>query len=198
MDKLKYCTKVKYIDLGHNESIYSLGFAESMPELEVLIVAMNPLSDISPLKSCTKLEYLEIFTTNVSDLSPLSGLTSLRHLNISNCPNITDISPLYGLTELERLWIGTKTPVPEEQVQEMAQKAPNCKISTVSSEEQGDAWRYTRYDENLCKFYWVPRYEKLAEQLGYFTPYKSYSFYWLDPECQRAAPEEWTSEYYLD
>lgn len=198
VDKLKYCTKVKYIDLGHNESIYSLGFAESMPELEVLIVAMNPLSDISPLKSCTKLEYLEIFTTNVSDLSPLSGLTSLRHLNISNCPNITDISPLYGLTELERLWIGTKTPVPEEQVQEMAQKAPNCKISTVSSEEQGDAWRYTRYDENLCKFYWVPRYEKLAEQLGYFTPYKSYSFYWLDPECQRAAPEEWKSEYYLD
>ena len=194
VDKLKYCTKAKYIDLGHNEMIYSIGFVQSMPDLEVFIIAMNPLSDISPLASCTKLEYLEIFTTNVTDLSPLSGLTSLRHLNISNLPNLTDISPLYSLTELERLWIGTLTPIPAEQVAEMHKRAPNCTISTSSSEAQGDAWRYTWYDENNATYHWVERHEKLREQLGY--NYQEYSFYWLDPKCERPAPAEYAGMYY--
>lgn len=198
VSKLRYCTKVKYIDLGHNESIYDISFVSSMPDLEVFIIAMNPLMDISPLKNCTKLEYLEIFSTYVSDLSPLSGCTALRHLNISNCPNLTDISPLYGLSALERLWIGTKTTIPADQIAQMQSSAPACKISNTSDDEQGDAWRYTHYDENKCKYYWVPRYEQLAQQLGYFTPYKSYSFYWLDTKCARPAPEEFACEYYLD
>lgn len=194
VDKLKYCTKAKYVDLGHNELIYNISFVESMPELEVFIIAMNPLSDISPLASCPKLEYLEIFTTNVTDLSPLSGLTGLRHLNISNLPNLTDISPLYSLTELERLWIGTLTPIPADQIEEMQKRAPNCKISTASSEAQGDAWRYTWYDENNATYHWVERHEKLREQLGY--NYQEYSFYWLDPKCERPAPEEYAGIYY--
>lgn len=194
VDKLKYCTRAKYVDLGHNEMIYNISFVQSMPELEVFIIAMNPLSDISPLASCPKLEYLEIFTTNVTDLSPLSGLTELRHLNISNLPNLTDISPLYSLTGLERLWIGTLTPIPAEQVAEMQKRAPNCKISTASAEAQGDAWRYTWYDENNATYHWVERHEKLREQLGY--NYQEYSFYWLDPKCERPAPEEYAGMYY--
>lgn len=194
VDKLKYCTKAKYVDLGHNEMIYSISFVQSMPDLEVFIIAMNPLSDISPLASCQKLEYLEIFTTNVTDLTPLAGLTSLRHLNISNLPGLTDISPLYSLTELERLWIGTLTPIPAEQVAEMQKRAPNCKISTVSSEAQGDSWRYTWYDENNATYHWVERHELLREQLGY--NYQEYSFYWLDPKCERPAPAEYAGVYY--
>lgn len=194
VDKLKYCTKAKYIDIGHNEMIYSIGFVQSMPDLEVFIVAMNPLSDISPLASCPKLEYLEIFTTNVTDLSPLSGLTNLRHLNISNLPNLTDISPLYSLTELERLWIGTMTPIPAEQIAEMQKRAPNCTISTSSSDEQGDSWRYTWYDENNATYHWVERHELLREQLGYNL--QEYSFYWLDPKCELPAPAEYTGMYY--
>lgn len=192
--KLKYCTKLKYVDLGHNDYITDLSFVESMPDLEVFIIAMNPVSDLTPLSKCTKLEYLEIFTTNVTDLSPLSGLTTLRHLNISNLPGLTDISPIYTLTELERLWIGTKTPIPAEQIAQMQQAAPGCKISTVSSEEQGDAWRYTWYDENNATYHWVERHEKLREQLGY--NYQEYSFYWLDPKCALPTPAEYVGVYY--
>jgi hypothetical protein len=193
-DKLAYCTKVKYLDLGHNENIYSIGFVSSMPDLEVFIIAMNPVSDLSPLASCTKLEYLEIFTTNVTDLSPLSGLTSLRHLNIANLPYLTDISPLYGLTELERLWIGQKTPIPADQVAAMQAAAPNCTINTTTSDEGGEQWKEIWYDENNATHHWVERYQKLREQLGY--DYQEYSFYWLDPKCDAAAPEEYAGTYY--
>ena len=192
--KLKYCTKVKYMDLGHNEFIYDISFVRSMPDLEVFIIAMNGVSDLSPLESCPKLEYLEIFTTPVSDLSPLRNAKALRHLNISNCHNLSDISPIFGLTELERLWIGTATPVPEEQVQQMQKNAPNCKISTSSEDPHGDYWRYTWYDENNATYHWVPRYEKLREQLGY--NYQEYSFYWLDEKCEKSAPPEYVGIYY--
>lgn len=194
--KLKYCTKLKYVDLGHNEVISDIGFVEYMPELEVFIIAMNPVSDLTPLSKCTKLEYLEIFTTAVTDLSPLSELTTLRHLNISNLPDLTDISPLYTLTGLERLWIGTKTPIPADQIAQMQQAAPGCKISTISADEQGDAWRYTWYDENNATYHWTERHEKLREQLGY--NYQEYSFYWLDPKCDRPAPPEYVGVYYGD
>lgn len=192
--KLACCTKVKYVDLGHNDYIYDLSFASYMPELEVLIVAMDGISDLSPLKNCPKLEYLEMFTTAISDLSPLSEAKELRHLNICNCPNITDISPLYGLTELERLWIGTDTPVPAEQIAQMQTSAPNCQINTTAAEPHGDAWRYTWYDENNATYHWTPRHEKLREQLGY--NYQEYSFYWLDPKCELDAPAEYAGIYY--
>lgn len=192
--KLQYCTKVKYLDIGHNEVITDISFVESMPDLEVFIIAMNPVSDLTPLTKCTKLEYLEIFTTAVTDVSALSSLTSLRHLNICNLPGLSDISPLYSLTELERLWIGTKTPIPADQVAQMQQSAPSCKISTVSDDEQGDAWRYTWYDENNATYHWTERHEKLREQLGY--NYQEYSFYWLDPACALPAPAEYVGVYY--
>lgn len=192
--KLKYCTKAKYVDLGHNEVITDISFVSNMPELEVFIIAMNPVSDITPLKNCHKLEYLEIFSTNVSDLSALSELTSLRHLKISYLPNLTDISPIYTLTELERLWIGDNTPIPADQVAEMQKHAPNCEISTKSDAGEGYTWCYSWYDANNATYHWVERYEKLRAQLGYY--YSQYSFYWLDLKCERPAPPEYAGTYY--
>ena len=192
--KLRHCTKIKYLDLGHNEVISDISFVSSMPELEVFIIAMNPVADLSPLRNCPNLEFLEINTTAVADLSPLSESKALRHLNISNC-YMTDISPLYGLTELERLWIGCKTPVPAEQVQQMQAAAPNCRISTISDDPHGDGWRAIDYDINTGISTWHPRYKLLRAQLGY--DYQEYSFYWLDPKCTVPAPAEYIGTYYI-
>ena len=143
---LKYCTKVKYLDLGHNKALTDISFASCMPELEVAIFAINDIEDISPLTDCPKLEYLEINSTNVTDLTPLSNATALRFLNIGRCqasaendgsdekrPRVTDISPLFGLTELERLFIGSLTApgIPKEQLDKMAEV---MKIEKVDSE----------------------------------------------------------------
>lgn len=72
---LQYCTKVKYLDLGHNDELPSIDFVRNMPELEVLIIAMTAVRDISPLESCPKLEYLELNSTNIADISPLKNST---------------------------------------------------------------------------------------------------------------------------
>ena len=186
---LKYCTDVKYLDLGHNDDLADLSFVSNMPKLEVCIIAMTAITDISPLRDCPNLEYLEINSTNISDLSPLENSTGLHHLNIAGCPKIKDITPLYGLTELERLWIGRDTPVPAEQARHMKELVPTCNINTTTDDPHGDAWRFTAYDPEIPKYYWVPRYELLREQMGY--NYQEYSFYWLDPYCDKEAPEEY-------
>ena len=186
---LKYCRDVKYLDLGHNDELADLSFVASMPKLEVCIIAMTAITDISPLRSCPNLEYLELNSTNIADLSPLENSTGLHHLNIAGCPKLRDITPLYGLTALERLWIGCDTPVPAEQAQRMRELVPGCKVNTTTDDPHGDAWRFTAYDPEEPKYYWVPRYELLREQMGY--NYQEYSFYWLDPLCDKEAPEEY-------
>ena len=191
---LTYCTDVKYLDLGHNDEMRDINFAMYMPKLEVLIIAMTGVSDLSPLKNCSRLEYLELNSSpDIHDLSPLEGHTALRHLNIAGCPKITDISPLYGITELERLWIGAETPIPAEQVEKMRAAAPGCKIDTTTVDPHGNAWRFSDYDPEIPKYYWVPRHELLREQMGY--NYQEYSFYWLDPLCELEAPAEYKGKF---
>ncbi len=187
---LNYCTDVKYLDLGHNDEMTDINFCMYMPKLEVLIIAMTGVRDLTPLKNCMNLEYLELNSSpEIRDLSPLEGHTALRHVNIACCPLVTDISPLYGVKDMERLWIGNETPVPEAQVAKMREAAPRCKIDTTTSDPHGNAWRFSDYDPEIPKYYWVPRHELLREQLGY--NYQEYSFYWLDPLCGLEAPAEY-------
>ncbi len=190
---LQYCTEMKYLDLGHNDELADFSFVSHMPKLEVLIIAMTAVTDISPLAQCPALEYLELNSTAISDLSPLAACTALHHLNIAGCPNIRDITPLYGLTELERLWIGRNTPVPADQAVHFKALVPGCTVNTTTDDPHGDAWRFTAYDPEIPKYYWVPRYELLREQMGY--NYQEYSFYWLDPYCDREAPEQFRGMY---
>ena len=167
MAPLKYCTDVKYLDLGHN-IIGDISFVASMPDLEVAVLAINYWSDATPLASCKKLEYLEVFNTFLSDLSPLAELTNLKHLNICWLENVTDITPLYGLSNLERLWIGNMTPIPQDQIDTIREKLPNCVINTTTYNPTEEGWREGE------------RYQLLKEQFGYDEG--AYSFYYLDPK----------------
>ena len=172
---LKYCTEVKYLDLGHNAPLSDISFVSYMPKLEVAILAMGSWSDASPLANCSELEYLEMQTTRCTDLSPLSGLKNLRHLNVACITSLTDISPLYSLTELERLWLGSNNMVPWEQVDEMQKSAPNCEINTsVYDDPTGEKWRYNGQGT------WNYRYYVLRKQFdGYEN--SAFSFTWNDP-----------------
>ena len=172
---LKYCTEVKYLDLGHNPTLHDISFVSYMPKLEVAILAMDEWSDASPLAACTELEYLEMQTTNCTDLSPLAGLKKLRHLNVAGISSLTDISPLYGLTELERLYIGSNNMVPWEQVEKMQEAAPNCEINTsVYDDPTGEKWRYNGQGT------WNYRYYVLRKQFGEYKD-SAFSFHWNDP-----------------
>lgn len=189
---LKYCTKVKYLDVGHNDDLATAEYLSHMPDLEVLIIAMTSITDISGLANCPKLNYLELNSTNIADISVLKNCTQLRDVNIVCCPNITDISMLYDIP-MDRFWIGTTTPVPADQIAAMKSSQPGCNVNTTAVDPHDDYWRYTRYDPDEPKYYWVPRYERLRSEMGY--DYQEYSFYWLDPKCDKPAPPEHAGKY---
>ena len=69
---LNYCTKVRYLDLGHNSTLSDFSFVENMPDLEIAVISMAAIEDLTPFASCQKLLYLEMGNTQVSDLSPLA------------------------------------------------------------------------------------------------------------------------------
>ena len=181
-EALKYCTKIKYLDLGHNSWLGTLEFTRYMPDLEVLIVAISNWSDLSPLKECSKIEYLEIQNSALNDLRPLAELTSLRHINIAYCFALHDISPLYELTDLERLWIGKFTPIPAEQVEEMRRRVPNCEINVTTENPTEEGWRYLGHDEFDVAIL-APRYDLLRDQFHYPASVMDppYVYYWNDP-----------------
>ena len=168
---LKYCTDIKYLDIGHNEKLKYIDFVQYMPKLEVFIVMWGDVHDISPIKNCTHLEFFEIFTSWITDLSPLSEMHELKHLNICHNPRLKDLTPIYGLTQLERLWIGGHTGIPKSQIEEFRKLAPNCRVNDTV----GDAHSGWRGDE--------PRYQLLRKQMGYNYPDgpTDYQFYWRDP-----------------
>ena len=194
VEKFKYFTKLKYLDIGHNETITDLSFVRNLPDLEVLIVAMNPLVDLTPLADCEKLEYLELFYTRVNDLTPLAELKTLRHLNVGHCPFLKDISPVYDL-ELDRFYLGAfaSCPVPPEQVDHYRELHPDCEVENTYFESSEGAWRRSAnlqgkeleqymkqpYYSEERKTY-APRYALLRDQMEYDT--LNYSTKQHDPD----------------
>lgn len=157
---LKYCTKVKYMDIGHSGCIQDISFVSYMPDLEVFICMKGEISDISPLANCPHLEFLECFSNNIQDLSPLAACKELKHLNSSNNPPLDDISCLYDL-DLERFYCNQYNSVPADQFETYQQLHPNCEMS-YNYNNPHDGWRDG-----------AARYELLQKQFHY-PDYYSY------------------------
>lgn len=172
---LSYCTDVKYMDLGHS-LITNINFVNSMPKLEVLVIAISWVENIEPLSNCPNLEYLEVFSARVSDLSPLASCTHLQHLNVSsqrNTNNVavgpSDISSLYDLAELKRFYC-TMSNVPLEQQEEMIRRHPDCEFEFGAVDPAEGHWRFKDGNkENNAPENRVERYALLCEQFGYDT-----------------------------
>lgn len=177
---LQYCTKLKYLDLGHNNYLDTVEFCRTMPDLEVLIVGMTFVEDFSPLAECKNLEYLEVMTTRLHDLRPFAGLKKLRHLNIAYNFAVRDLTPLYGLTGLERLWIGMYNPIPPEQIAEFKRLVPNCEVNDTTPDPTEEGWRFGNGNLYGGTDY-VPRYALLRQQFDYQEGDAAYAYQWNDP-----------------
>ena len=164
-DALKYCTEVKYLDLGHNSLLSSIDFTAYMPKLEVAILAMALWTDLTPLANCPNLWYLEVQTTGCSDLSPLANCKNLKHLNLCYCSAVWDITPLYDLP-LERLWLGIFVPVSQDQVEEFKALHPDCIVNTTTVDPTDGQWRVTTNPETGDAMN-VPAYEQIREIFEY-------------------------------
>ena len=164
--ELKYCTKVKYLDIAH-QHLTDISFISGMKDLEVFLISSNPITDLSPIVNCPKMEYLEILCTKVTDISPLSALQDLEHLNMVDMrgDSLEGWETLAGLTKLKRLWLAQddrKLRITDETLQMLQQALPDAVIDNTDA-RVNMFWRYTN---GTAK---TERFALLSEQFGYDT-----------------------------
>lgn len=151
VEVLKYCTKVKYIDMGHNSFLSDLSFVQYMPDLEIMIASGCSTKDISAFANCKKLEFLELaYCYSLTDISPLKECESLRFLNVS-FSKVSDLSPLDDL-KLER-FVCLSTNVPEADRPAFEEKHPDCWTRFTGENPYSLGWRYDDVGVTRSEYY---------------------------------------------
>ena len=152
VDVLKYCTDVKYLDIGHNSDLTNIDFVNYMPKLEIVIVVDSGIRSLEPFANCPNLQWLEIVNCrNITDLSPLANCKELKGLNMSCVFGVKDLTPLFELEHMERLYLGTHQ-VPKEMVEQAREALPDCWITDFArssgnvSRNYAIGWRLDRKD----------------------------------------------------
>lgn len=137
---LRYYTKVKYMDLGHNDTLSDLSFVGHMPDLEILVASGCLVSDLSGFENCKKLEFLELaYCVKLKDITPLAGCTGLKHLNLAKTW-VTDLSPLDGLPLEQFSCKLAHVPIAEQET--FRKIHPDCITSFTGVQPYGMGWRY--------------------------------------------------------
>lgn len=152
VENIKYCRKVKYIDMGHNKYLTDLSFAAYMPDLEIFIGSESGVVDLSGFANCKNLEFLELaWCQSLEDLSPLAECYNLRNLNICYT-KVSDLSPLDGII-MEQLFC-KKTKVPPEEQQTFKDIHEGC-IATFTGKDPyaGPGWRYKDNGKTFTDIY---------------------------------------------
>ena len=177
-EPLQYCTKVKYLDLGHNPDLHDWSFLGCMPNLEVCVIAIGGWEgdDLAGLANCPHLEFLEMCSRSTKgelDLSFLAGLKELKHLDICCLfDNVVGYEALENLPQLERLWIGKYTYIPEDYIEHL-----RTEINVTAETGDGGAWRWVNGNRDRLQ----PRYALLCQQFDYGNFNKVCAWYWNDP-----------------
>ncbi|MBQ3503177.1 MAG: leucine-rich repeat domain-containing protein [Oscillospiraceae bacterium] len=145
---LRYCEDVKYMDIGHNDTLTDLSFIGYMPNIEVLIASGCAATEIPEnFSNCKKLTWLELANCyKLKDIAALEGCESLRFLNLSYS-KVTDYMALDGLP-LERFCCLSAKASTDEQNTFLAIH-PDCLTRFYGSQPYGYGWRY---DDNGVTF----------------------------------------------
>ena len=93
---------VQVIEAGAVDTLEDLA---QMPNLRVLALACQNISDLTPLAQCTGLVQLCLANNAVTDLSPLAACGELQELTVSGNP-VSDFSPLAQCAKLSGLNAG--------------------------------------------------------------------------------------------
>lgn len=152
IEVLKYCNKLKALDLGHQAITDVFIIGEYLTDLRILILADNKITDITPLAQLKDLHYLELFMNKISDLTPLQNSKQLVDLNISNLKKLSNITPILDLPKLERLWV-TNCKVSAESYEVLKKVYPNVQITTTGYGSTDSGWRrHPRYYQMIDMF----------------------------------------------
>ena len=178
-EPLKYCTDVKYLDIGHN-AIKDISFVEYMPNLEAFIVSCSEIEDISPIANHEKLIFFECAESYLRDCSPLATMPQLEYINIGCNPNMPpDFDWLFDLENPKRIFIQNYYDTSIDMsllAEELEEKFPDCEVdvswngmSALSAE-----WKFSR---GFMSGEYVPMYRWIREIFEYDNPYGSTRLY---------------------
>jgi len=168
LQKLRYCTEMVAIDVGHSEATDCQWLAY-MPHVKYLILADTSISDLSPLSNLKELVYLEVFNTDITDYSPLLECTALQDLNIGD--TFGDTEPLSKMTWLHNLqWHPIQDhPVLGPKAQALKEQLPDTNITLKTRRKNiGGPWRF------------LPNYYIFRELIGgdFFNQEAIYNKHW--------------------
>ena len=153
---LRYCNEVKYMDLGHNDTLSDLSFVGFMPELEILIASGCSVSDLSGFENCKNLKFLELaYCGKLSDISPLAGCESLTDLNLFGT-KVSSLVPLDGLPLEHFMCAHARVPASEQE--QFKEIHPDCWTTFNASGPYGKGWRYEKNGKD-----YTPGYKKVRE-----------------------------------
>lgn len=161
---LQYMPDVLYLDVGHSRSLTNMEFVRYFPKLQVVIITLTNITDITPLEDCPDIEFLEMVSTYVSDISVVAGMKKLEYLNLGCMCNLADISPVYGLKQLKQVRIcgTTLQHVSQRDIERLKEELPDTFISDRGGDPtHSGLWRF-----NLDGSY-TERYALLREQMQY-------------------------------
>lgn len=149
---LKYCKDLQALDLGHQNITDLNVIADNLPNLRLLILADNKISDISPLTKLKNLHYVELFMNNIHDFSPIAEMPSLVDVNIS-FNRFQDITPLKNLPKLERLWV-VGCSLNKDKITELRKIYPNATVNINGPGSTEAGWRtHERYYKMIDMFH---------------------------------------------
>lgn len=148
---LKYCTSLKYIDMGHNTTLTDISFASYMPDLEILILSGSSIKDVDPLANCKNLVFLEMANCYaLEDISALKNCENLRFLNIGFA-NVTDLTPIEDLPLERFVYLGPKI---EKEVQTAFEEShPDCWVRFTGNDPLSLGWKYDDVGITRSEYY---------------------------------------------
>ncbi|MEN6595224.1 MAG: hypothetical protein ABFC31_09820 [Clostridiaceae bacterium] len=138
--KIRYCTDIEALDIGHSLVISDISFVKYVPTLRFLVIARTSVTDISAVSALKNLIFFETFGCKLTDVSALYDLPQLEYYNCS-ANRITDIGPLLSLKNLKRLWI-INCRFTDEQLQELKVGLPDTIIMAYGKHQTDNGWRY--------------------------------------------------------
>ncbi|MGX8692966.1 MAG: hypothetical protein ACSW8E_04320 [Clostridia bacterium] len=182
IETLQYLHDVKYLDVGHNAYLSNIEFVKNFPKLEVVIVTLTNIKDISPLKDCPNIEFLEMVSTGIDNIDVVAGMEKLEYLNLGCMWNLTDITPVFGLKNLKivRICGTTYEHITRDDVEAMKEALPD---STFVSDYGGDpttsgGWRFPLDGKGK----YTERYALLRQQMLYDRHWEKRMFRSLSEE----------------